>query len=375
MVTVANMKILYLFFNRLKQYYLKNKALFLLFFIGGMLNAVAVAYCYGNLLPAIANRYSQAEEYRDYVVRFDHFGYSTYEELEAAQAQGGEKPATVFPEASVVEAFASDPLLEACMLTSTDEKNIFACAGTYDFVTLSGVSEFSGPQQLLACSPAAAVTDLRVGDEVMLQGVPFEVIGVISYSTPGYFIPYDTFKAMGYIETVRFIEAYSVKRYDAANDPVYDLLCETFSNYTAVTQPDNHIVDASASELKLPGIVINAFISILAYVFLLRYLVDSLLDETIVCIIVGASKLQMTIHIFWEATLLSLGANCAGLLLHRLLYVPVFTKLNLSETLIYGLSDYMLLCLFMLVLSLFVTIPFVLKYLKLSPIEARREHA
>jgi len=98
-----------------------------------------------------------------------------------------------------------------------------------------------------------------------------------------------------------------------------------------------------------------------------------MINETIVAMIVGASKVRMTVYIFWETLLLSVGANVLGLLMHRVLYVPVFQKLNITENLSYTAADYVLILLVLLALSLLITIPFAMKYLKLSPIAARRE--
>lgn len=364
------MKMIYLFACRLKQYFLRNRLLFSLFVVGGILNSVAAAYCYGNLLPAVANRYSQDSIYREYLVRFDKM---EGELLQGYELDGWTGAEPTPPRLEDVEAFSSHALIDYCTIQASDR--VCTYIGDRPFVVLSGNAEFTAPHQVIVGSAAFESTDLTVGSKITIAGISFEVIGVVTAHGLRYFIPYDTFQELGMTERIMNVSAVSVQRHNPHKDPVMDLIEKSFPYCTYRGGPDYHLVDASATELKLPGIVINAFISFLAYAFLLRYLVDSMLDESIISLVVGASRAQMITLIFWEATVLSVGANGAGLLFHWLLYKPLFEKINLSATLTYGVADYAILCLAMLVFSLIITIPFVLKYLKLSPISARREHA
>ena len=350
------MKTISLTLHRLKQYFLRNKLLFILFIIGGMLNAISVAYCYGNLLPIISNRDSEAPEHRKYTIRFDDI-------ISKEMLEGMSHPVK-----ENLEAFAKDSLIQGC---SYECFNINTLVGDYPFKTVSGTSEFTGVYQVLASTPA----DVAVGDRVTLEGNTYQVIGIITDGIGGqYYIPTETFTKLGYVERVTRINAIASQRQDPLNDEVMSLIYRQFPQATYAGGGYDASVDMVRSNNQIPGIVINAFISVISYIFLLRYLVDSALDETIISMIVGATRGRMTSHIFWEATLLCLAANGSGLLLHRLLYKPFFQDLNLAEALTYSSSDYATICLLLLVLSLLVTVPFSLKYLRLSPIAARREH-
>lgn len=351
------MKTLYLTFCRLKQYFLRNKLLFILFVIGGMLNAIAVTYCYGNLLPIIANRDSDAYEHRKYTIRFDD------------PATGEMLAGMSHPVRSNLETFSGDPVVQGCIFRSS---NISTFLGDYPFKTVSGISEFTRAYQVLASTPA----EVSVGSEVTLDGNTYEVIGIITDGSGGqYYIPNETFIDLGYIDRVTRVTAIAAQRQDPLSDKVMSLIYKSLPQATYAGGGYEASSDMIRSNNQVPGIVINAFISIVSYIFLLRYLVDSILDETIISMIVGASKGRMTTHIFWESLLLCLIANCSGLLLHWLLYKPFFQGINLAQSLSYTLGDYTLICLLLLALSLLVTVPFALKYLRLSPIAARREHA
>ena len=122
-------------------------------------------------------------------------------------------------------------------------------------------------------------------------------------------------------------------------------------------------------------IITNAFLAVLAYLFLLRYIVDSQMAENLVSLILGASKSQIILCIFWESMILALVANGAGLLGHWLLYEKIFIHLNVYSDLSYRAGDYFFVYLVMVLLSLATIIPFVMKYLKLSPVAARQKYS
>lgn len=342
------MKTLFLLGNRLKQYFLKNKLLFLLFIIGGMLNAVMVIYCYGNLLPVMTERNSQELDRREYCLRFDD----------------------VSPDPETVKAFAGNPLIEAC--TYTAGEGIYTCDPDYPLTRMSGTLEFTGAYQVIVPPMTKSV-----GEKITIQGKTFEVIGsALDYYGGSYYIPYETFQELGYGERITRIYFFSAERQEPGSDQVLALIHKTFPENTyvgggALTYARK---DVRMTRFMLGVTVVNAFIAVLAYIFLLRYIVDSIMTENLVSIITGASKGRITAYIFWETLILSLAANGLGLLLHRALYEPVFTKLNITSDLYYRPGDYCFVYLLMLALSLIVTIPFVMKYLKLSPVAARREH-
>ena len=340
------MKTLCLFGNRLKQYYLRNKLVFCLFIVGGIINAVMLTYCYGNLVWRNANRNSQSLQLREYAVTF------------------GE----TLPSMEDIDRFMDSPLIASCVIT--DGSGVCAYDGKYPMTRLSGTIEFTEPYQVIV-PPTAK---LSKGDTYLYQGVSFQVIGTGTSSYGSYYIPWETFLQLCDLTKVNRIHIISSTHESASNDRVVALANSIFpyASYIGGNAYISDQLEANQAEQMLPVIVLNAFLSVIAYSFLLHYLVDSRIHETIVCMMVGASKARMLQITFWEVTVLSLGANGLGLLLHYLLYEPVFTLLNITPDLRYTASEYFMLCLVLLVLSLFAIIPIMLKYLRLSPVAARR---
>lgn len=65
-----NVKTITLVLSRIRQYAVKNKIVFILFIIGGVLNSVIFIYLYGNLRPVMRNYNSTDYYYRRYEVIF-----------------------------------------------------------------------------------------------------------------------------------------------------------------------------------------------------------------------------------------------------------------------------------------------------------------
>ena len=68
---VKSMKTIIILYNRLKGYFLNNKTVFILFVIGGILNAIMLSFFYGNMLSFKKNEHSTASFYRKYTVTLD----------------------------------------------------------------------------------------------------------------------------------------------------------------------------------------------------------------------------------------------------------------------------------------------------------------
>ena len=134
------------------------------------------------------------------------------------------------------------------------------------------------------------------------------------------------------------------------------------------------VYEARDSQAWMILIAFQAFVAVVAYAFLLRYMLSTLRKENVVCLILGSSKLRTAILIFRDALALCVIANVMGLLVHWLLYQPVFRLLNIEESLRYTVNDYCLILLLMVVLSLIVAVPVVLTEIVSTPAAAKRRN-
>lgn len=335
---------LYLFFCRVKQYIVKNKGIFALFLIGGMLNTVMVLYCYGNLLPTVANRYKDTADYRSYTLRFENAP----------------------PDKSSIEEFVQHTLLESYLLI--DQKMVGVRSGDYPLRLKHGTLEFTEPYQMLVKASSKYI----VGNRVEYMGKTFTVIG-ITFSDYN-FIPYDTFVALGGLEQVKTIRMIAATRQDPANDPFAAFLQNLFPNCTSF-RSDGEIQwerEKVADETQTEKILTDAIISVIAYAFLLYYVINSRRQENAVCMVLGTGKKKLACFVFLEALFLCAATCLGGIVFHILFYKQIFQPINITNTMRYEFRDYLNVFLLMAGLSLLSVIPVTVRAVLSTPADARR---
>ncbi len=333
---------LYLFFCRVKQYIVKNKGIFALFLIGGMLNTVMVLYCYGNLMPTIANRDEGA--YRYYKLSFR------------------DTPA----EKTSVEELLTHPLLESCRLINKEK--VGTCVGDYPLRRIKGTMQFTEPYQMLIPMDS----DALLGGRKEYKDIRFQIIGVTSAEYD--LIPYDTFVELGGLDSIGIIEVRITEEQDPKNDAFEKDLLRLFPNTANLYNSLTHtaMYNTAADETALKRIVGTAVISVIAYAFLLHYIVSSRVRENAVFTVLGAGRRRLAGYIFTEAFFLCCLTCLSGILAHILLYEPIFRGLNITESLRYTFMDYCNVFLLMGGLSLLAAIPVTLRAVLSTPASARR---
>lgn len=340
--------------NRLAQYYRKNKIIFLLFVIGGAINALVFCFFYGNLLPVVTNRNSQEIQYREYFVRY----FDEVKTLDEKEAEMDE-----IQNSGLFES------VRVCWQESDSLDGPWICASVFGdppLIRLKGTLDFSSCRQVIV--PLSCSAD--VGSSITLMGETFQVIG--QHTSDEYYISYTDFADIG----CKIWQIYAVTndRQDFSNDLAEQLLCNTFSDGNIKTPRIYELSDMGLSLYNTIMICSTFLIATVSFMFLLRYLMDSLTDENIASIIVGASKRKMVLLIFCEGLILFLAVSIIGLLFHYALYIPVFSKINIAEGLIYSFSDYLRILSGIFFIVLACLIPFLGKYTKMSPIRMYRRH-
>ena len=337
---------LYLLSLRLKQYAAKSRLIFALFVIGGVMNTVAVLYCYGNLLPTVASRNSQDLQYRNYQVVFK-------------QAVSLNR----------VEQLLEDPLIAACAFSGQDA--VYACLGEYSRTFSSGTGTFTGEYQITA--PAAY--GQSVGDVVRYQGRDFTVIGIISSEGPEHVIPYETYLELNGTDNILRIHVLAAQRQSLENDLVVKLLQETFPQAEYIGGPTVVINqgEVRTSQIRFVMIAVNALLSVVAYTLLLHYLLSTMRRENVILLVLGISKMELGLFLFREAFLLSASVVGVGIVFHNLFYNQIFVPLNLYPHITYRGADYGVIALLLLSISLVTVIPVTLRETLVTPDGAKRK--
>ena len=213
-----------------------------------------------------------------------------------------------------------------------------------------------------------------------IAGYDFEIIGLYDkardYSHDDYITDFDTFIETGLSQDQIYL--YSKKEQDVLhpeNDPVRQLILETYNcginDAGPLVQMEGGVTDA-VSEIEITQIIICYCISTVCFMFLMVYMIDSLRTESVISMIVGATRTKLRVCTLTEVFVLTSVSSLAGILIHKLLYNSFFSGINLREGIVYTFTDYLKIFGLMLSIAVIVEIPFVLRYTRLDPAQARR---
>ncbi len=362
------MKTIQLLLGRVRQYWTGNKLVLCLFLVGGIITSMFFAFYFGNIAEYVAYRTSNEKRFRTYGV------------LGAQEFSAGVPYQGPVLEPEIAREIAENPLVEEVMVTYFDLSSP-AYLHQYQAVTgnLPNIRIKKGTNDLNSLTNGIILTeadDEKVGEPAVRLGHEFVVVGkedslgLMLRTAREYKISWEAYMEMEL--PIYTITVYAVQRYDdPETDPVLKLLQEKFPGVEIWSHSQQRAMERNAQwTLELIGYTYA--VTMVSFLFLLRYLMDSVLSTTITTMIVGASKRKIFLISFLEVFSLCGAVNGAGLFLHWLLYPGFFSKFNLIDTIEYWPEDYVLLFLLLQAVAAVVCIPFIWKYAGLSPAAARQ---
>lgn len=374
------MKKLIIIQSRLKQYRAKNRLIFALFIIGGVINTILLAYMYGNLRPEAYNYNSSISVYREYRVLFDYH-VSTNDDG-SINGVGFNNPDRNHVDKEDLKKLFDTGLFESITVqsaypsydSSKGERihSISACVyGTlYENFIASGQRTLTSNDQVIV----DILDEARLGDSIVIRGREFEVVAKGSdIDIFGYMITPEAYYEIGPYSN-GFI-AYSNQRWhedseegDVAADAIRSIFPEC---YVWKSSKIYEAADKQVSVRETRNMILTYAVSQIAYVFLLSYLADSLSEENSVSIIVGAKPSGISFSVFLEGLILSSISGLAGIMIHRLLYRTVFSRINAIDGIVYFLKDYLSVFGIVILASAVVLLVYALRFLRRSPIDLK----
>lgn len=367
--------------SRLKQYIEKNRKVFWLFIIGGILNTILLIYMYGNLRPDSYNYNSNSIVYREYRVLFDYHLYKN--EDGTVRGVSFNNPDRNHIDAASLKALCDTGLFESITIqsaypnydSSKGERvdSICSCiyGRLYDNFISSGQRTLTGNDQVVV----DVLDDHKLGSKVEIRGNEYEVVAKSSdIDVFGYMMsPEAYFKLEPFSNG---IIAYSSKRWHADSnegDAAMAAIQTIFPDcYVWKVSKAYETADKLLSDRETRSLILTYAVSQIAYVFLLSYLADSLSEENSISIIIGARPSVIAFSAFLEGLLLSIVSGTVGIVMHIALYFPLFNKLNSVEGIVYFTKDYLVILFIVILVSSVVLFLYSLRYLKRSPVDLKR---
>ena len=366
------MKFLYLITNRLTQYYKKNRFVFLLFLLGGIINSCIFAYMYGNFRPIMARYSSTDYYYREYRV---YFGASpTYRDGVLAGVSV-HNPQTSYINEDDVKTLISTDLFETIVVgsfypsynSSQGERMLSISACMYGEMYSNFVS--SGSRKLTADDQVIVdfLSSHQIGDTIKIRGNDYVVVGRHS-DRYEYFISSDAYKTIDPYNNVLFV--ISKDRWHSGysqNDLPKDTLESLFPNAVVWTPEMYERQDAIPSAAQTKNIAVVYLTVQIAFIFLLTFMSDSLAEENVTSLIVGGNPSMITALLLAEGLVISIVPIALGLVIHKLLYDSVFEVINTVGGIVYHASDYYIVLGIMATVCVITLIPYYIRYRRHTP--------
>lgn len=359
------MKIFRLILSRIKQYMINNRTAFLFYFIGSITCGIILIYVYGNTIPVlkIATGNSHHEQsYRISLFDFDKqeavdLDLDALENLIQDWSFEGDlaNPQFILQKSFPEEAY-HDAIIQDGYATPTVEAEYYD--NMQDVYPEKGTVEFDGIDKNATYPPIILPSIMRLKEmdkpTFTIEENEYEIIGVYAgvFTT---IIPYEVFIEQYNPDDiiVRFPQFVD---HHKKEDEIMAYLQSYFPNLS-VNPP---IKDGNeTSELTILIIILSILYSLAlsAISFISTYMFEKNRTTNIIYRMVGCSNKKLALIGFVEMIILTLSSTFISLGIYMLFYDAIFSKLNLTLGITYEVSDYLIISLIMVVVSIVLYVP------------------
>lgn len=360
------MKWISLIRSRLAQYFVANKLAFVIFIIGSVVCGTGFLYLYGNFTSAFLLQRNLSVSSRTFTVSFPENAAPSRAEIGKLLEQN-----KLPLESGVVRARENE----------TGGNLLAVAAGEQVFTSIDGQKKFTD-EEMKTGEPVVIIPAVFIekpdglnkeANTLTINGTTLRIVGRNS-SDFNYYIPEKTFDKLGLsVESLMVITPQQLnEKEDAA---LIDRLSALFPQ-AGIDSPGAIVQRIQRRELTAQLVMICAVygLAVLSFMFLMKYMMDRLRAENIVYCIVGCSKDKMMQLILLENVCLSSLSALFSVIIHIALKRPVFDKLSL-QSFAYAPRDYILCFLLMVLVSLMVSLPFILKMRRHSILMVKNNYA
>lgn len=369
---MSKVKLLRLSLNRIPTHFTENKLFFILFFLGIMASSVMLIFYYGNVMTFKNGSFDDNAEIRAYEIDFKIPQKTDKDTIvKIADFKGNCKLQDIIFY-SVLDVNGDDTLefdkisaqayLESPEIVAELGSQNFMLVGAYlsnnaDVVYYPKPHIFTDEQQ----HELVAITPKMTRNNIELAGKSYKVV---SYQTiDHYVIPIEKYFESN-IRTAR-IKLYTEKK--LSRNMVFRYTDYLKKELTKAF-PDTQIeilspsfwygIEDNANQKGFAKITVLCIIAMTAFMFLLKYMMESSYRSNVIMMMVGAKKRNILEIVIIESVILTSLPTLSAIGLHSIFYQEVFSKINIYEGIVYNLSDYVVIYAVMLLISLIVNVPF-----------------
>lgn len=201
----------------------------------------------------------------------------------------------------------------------------------------------------------------------------YEVIGSHKSSNIEYRVTLQNYINIGYKPQFVCFMAEKVPTYE-----IHNIIMQSLQTKFPGGKIENNFTFINSSMQNIPYemliITLIYGISVLGFVFLMAYMLESSYKDMVVYHIVGASHGDIAFLAMIEVLLLSIVTTTIAIVLHVLLYDTVISKINYVENLHYTINDYLLVFASSVVITQIINLPFIISLYKNSIMQLNKKY-
>ncbi len=351
------MKLISIIGSRLREYYSRNRVIFILYVVGYLLCTLFFIYMYNNAMPHLVKDKKNSAEDRYYNFYLAGGDTVTEDFINQLLSTYG------------IENIEMSHYLSAgeCGDADWEGRLVVARYGTEPLGTVSKGRTYFTDEEMGTGNAIVVPIGIDL-DSVFLFDREFEVIATGDYC---FFVPPAAFY-----------------NYDISVDS-FEVL---FSNILT-TEEENEFIGVICSALTVEGMVGEAYrsdtaqteganlmivwvmagVMLLVFSYLVKYMMELGIHENVIYRMVGADRGDLLRIIFYENLVMNLVLVAAAFLIYELAYEPVFNNLNFYRDVKVSGGDMLVILFSMIFLSMLIILPTVIRISRMEVIEAKRK--
>lgn len=357
--------------SRLWHYFSTNAFIFIMFILGSVVCSIGFIFFYGNTMQIKMYETGEGVDYdiRRYEINFrDPISQDDIFDSKLLKSDMIED--VEIQHKLPVDESSEIPLQYALCSRLYNNDKIICMQGRTDF----SEDELESRKNVIILPSSDYYSTINIGDNITVENNEYNVIGVASFYDRFYITP-KSYQSGGY--SVDYISVLLSEQPSSAEAGKFAAeLSKEFPTGELTSTPNDYYDTAQSNAAKDFLLVSLMFvISLLAFMFLMKFMLEQNNFETVIYTIVGATKKQIICIHLCETMVLSFIAAIIACLLHKSLYGVLFEHINAFSGIVYYFSDYFIIVLASVVISCLVSLPFVVSSMKNSIIRNKNKYS
>lgn len=250
-----------------------------------------------------------------------------------------------------------------------NKDKIIARQGRTDFTE----SDLKDNNQVIILPLTHDFGSVKIGNNIKIEKNQYSVIGISGFFDTFFITPKAFLQGDYTIDSITVILKKQPIKSQAGK--FMEDLSKSFPNGYITESPNDYFNEAESratSDFLLVSIMF--VISLLSFMFLMKFLIDKNNLESVIYTVVGATRKQVIFTLLLEIVSISAFSAIIACILHHIFYNDFFDYINIYSGIKYYLSDYIIISSAIIVCSCLTALPFIISSIRNSIIENKNKY-